>query len=238
MTVYLNSSSDSIDIRGCTLFYYILAFLNRIYHDFNFDLIGDFIDGGEVFNGVYTQAGTFNPVLSLLRKSGVIPYNVAVTSSDPVNWDEAFDKIGFHFDDILKSYFDYVASVMLFGVDADDTGDEFWQKLPYRNLNFLPLYAYKRIVGDWYLNQLALPAGTPDGESWYNSQVNVDVLHGYQFDWSCANRQWANDYFTSGFPSPQAGQSVLIPVNGTMQDLRASNALIKFKERLMYAGKN
>ena len=50
------------------------------------------------------------------------------------------------------------------------------------------------------------------------------------------NRYWPNDYFMSSFPTPQAGQAVSIPVNGTIVDLRNANALQKLRERLLYAG--
>lgn len=53
----------------------------------------------------------------------------------------------------------------------------------------------------------------------------------------CFKRNWANDYFTSAFRSPQSGTAVPIPQNGNIPDLRRSNVLQETLERVMYAGR-
>ena len=84
-----------------------------------------------------------------------------------------------------------------------------------------PLLCYWRAIADWYVNLLVDPNGY-DAEEFYLSKVNGFDFSSYVgWDWTPINRSWSNDYFTSAFPSPQVGQSVLIPVNGTNTDKKA-----------------
>ena len=53
----------------------------------------------------------------------------------------------------------------------------------------------------------------------------------------CFKRNWANDYFTSAFRSPQSGSAVPIPQNGNIPDLRKANVLQEIRERVIYAGR-
>lgn len=118
--------------------------------------------------------------------------------------------------------------------------------------NDLPLKAYWRIVFDWYVDNTLFytESGNIYGEylegptplpqtadfgvlpipSWDNSTVySFDLLKPYK-------RNFAKDYFTSCFVSPQAGSDVKIPVNGSIADLRQANWLQKLKERLAWIG--
>lgn len=49
-------------------------------------------------------------------------------------------------------------------------------------------------------------------------------------------RNFAKDYFTSSFVSPQSGSDVQIPQNGTIAELRQANWMQKLKERLAWIG--
>lgn len=118
---------------------------------------------------------------------------------------------------------------------------------------FIPSYpfdSYIKIYSDWYINTAiqdpdsvfasysfdALWRQFSDGES-FASDDKEEFYSKLREVNQMFKRFWANDYFTSAFPSPQAGQAVGIPVNGTIVDLRNANAMQKLKERLLYAGK-
>lgn len=114
-----------------------------------------------------------------------------------------------------------------------------------RLLPSYPFDSYYKIVSDWYINTAI---SEPDSffashsfQSIYNSIRSGTVapsagIASMKKLNELFKRFWANDYFTSAFPSPQAGQAVGIPVNGTIVDLRNANAMQKLKERLLYAG--
>lgn len=130
------------------------------------------------------------------------------------------------------------------------------------SLRLIPTYffdAYFKIVADWFINtaitdpddyflsatRFLHPVDSVSGEprNWFNVFNNVGNTQQLKGDIDAlmstrgfAMRYWKNDYFTSCFPSPQAGQAVGIPVNGTIVDLRNANAMQKLKERLLYAG--
>lgn len=55
----------------------------------------------------------------------------------------------------------------------------------------------------------------------------------------CFRRNWANDYFTSAFRSPQSGNAVPLPTadNSSIVDLRRANVLQEMYERVLYAGR-
>lgn len=55
----------------------------------------------------------------------------------------------------------------------------------------------------------------------------------------CFRRNWANDYFTSAFRSPQSGNAVPLPTaeNASIVDLRRANVLQEMYERVLYAGR-
>lgn len=120
--------------------------------------------------------------------------------------------------------------------------------------------SYFKIVADWFIN-----TSLYDPDIWYLQAVSLfhpRSSNGEEYNWSSilgndasltsiaiyrsivsqwmsengfCYRYWRNDYFTSCFPSPQAGSSVAIP-QGSIIDLRNANSWQKLKERLAYAG--
>lgn len=136
--------------------------------------------------------------------------------------------------------------------------------------SILPIYAYWRIVSDWFMNYnlsdmttyelydnlisdaLNPNAGSFDDENIYDDYLSPSNENTFWFAWSysgsvpglpsggmkdCFKRNWANDYFTSAFRSPQSGSAVPIPQNGSIVDLRKSNVLQETLERVLYAGR-
>lgn len=136
----------------------------------------------------------------------------------------------------------------------------------------LPIFAYWRIVSDWYMNynlsdmsdyelyDFLLPDALNPSFDFYNTAfIESDFFTPSNGDtaWfsfssyssipssgypsgglkDCFKRNWANDYFTSAFRSPQSGTAVPIPQNGNIPDLRRSNVLQETLERVMYAGR-
>ena len=116
------------------------------------------------------------------------------------------------------------------------------------SIPFYPFLAYRKLISDWYINT----AITNPDDYFFEFIADTDTTSISDFaqpaynnsDVRAAlielndlfNRYWKNDYFTSAFPTPQAGAAVGIPVNGTIVDLRNANAMQKLKERLLYAG--
>lgn len=148
------------------------------------------------------------------------------------------------------------ASLSLYGYDSysifkllADRLEQAFYDLPTslyhsQNLRSIPTYpfdCYYKILSDWYIN-----TALTDPDSFFSSHsfsvllsANTTAAQKLALVKSLNTlfkRFWSNDYFTSAFPSPQAGQAVGIPVNGTIIDLRNANAMQKLKERLLYAG--
>lgn len=134
--------------------------------------------------------------------------------------------------------------------------------------SILPIFAYWRIVSDWYMNynlsdmpqyelydSLSPIALLPDMPDFSDADIigdmslEPDSQSTCWLSWGsdpgfpsgglkdCFKRNWANDYFTSAFRSPQSGTAVPIPQNGNIPDLRRSNVLQETLERVMYAGR-
>lgn len=121
----------------------------------------------------------------------------------------------------------------------------------YPDLSMLPLFTYWSDVYDWYINT-NLELNAEDKTKWFasiglplapdrdgNWLFNVDnVVNVYSPNLvKPYNSYWANDPFTSAFISPQSGNAVRIPANGTIADLRNANSLQEFMEKLIYSGK-
>lgn len=119
------------------------------------------------------------------------------------------------------------------------------------SFNDLPLRAYWRIVFDWYVDNslYSTTSGNIYADWFTDSGTSFDFADRYldirswdnnnvtRFDlYKPYKRNFAKDYFTSAFVSPQMGSDVLIPVNGTIADLRQANWLQKLKERLAWIG--
>lgn len=101
---------------------------------------------------------------------------------------------------------------------------------------------YWKVLSDWYINTAIQNPDTFITDHIINREALEsesgldDCVMQFNNVNSLYSRFWKNDYFTSAFPSPQAGQAVGIPVNGTIVDLRNANAMQKLRERLLYAG--
>lgn len=126
----------------------------------------------------------------------------------------------------FQSYiFDYFTSVFMQTIAAQDNiiDDE-------NIVNLLPYYCYWRAVGDWYINTNIEPT----------REFVVDHLRllddASDLDFKPFNVYYDSDYFTSAFDSPQSGPNVMIPANGSINDLRNASALQSLKERIKYAG--
>lgn len=117
-----------------------------------------------------------------------------------------------------NSYVSYVYSVY-FGLQ--DTSSYVF--------NVLPFWVYHRIIADWYIN-----TNFQDPETYLASHLVLDSASDLS---DLAQRYWAQDYFTSCFTTPQVGNAVRIPANGTISDLRTANSIQKMLERALYTGK-
>lgn len=114
----------------------------------------------------------------------------------------------------------------------------------FKGIPSYPFDAYYKIISDWYINTALAEPDSFFASHSFNAAFEAAKVSGdfaaFRSQLSSLNelfkRFWANDYFTSAFPTPQAGQAVGIPVNGTIVDLRNANAMQKLKERLLYAG--
>lgn len=128
----------------------------------------------------------------------------------------------------------------------------------------IPTYffdAYNKVVADWFINTALVdpddfyinaskffhPRAANGTEVNWTTIFNASgsttqqqeyktVIRNYKLTNGFHYRYWRNDYFTSCFPTAQAGSAVQIPINGTIVDLRNANSWQKLKERLVYAG--
>ena len=139
---------------------------------------------------------------------------------------------------LSDKYTSYIKSEYAFKDNLNYGGsDDIW-------LSLLPMYAYWRIVSDWYVNPNYVDSKQffdykwnlldkayrssflPDSGSYLSNQLFEPYL-----------RNYASDYFTTAFLDTQAGNAVSIPTNGTIVDLRQASAIQKLRERALYAGK-
>lgn len=179
----------------------------------------------------------------------------------------------------VEMYFDYIIDYFL-GANSPSIQNgnlisNFLQSLEAAGKDkapsVLPIFAYWRIVSDWYMNYnlsdmvnyelydvLANFPLNPQAQL-FNDSILESTSYSDWFSWNylfdesdvtdfsyglpsgglkdCFKRNWANDYFTSAFRSPQSGSAVPIPQNGNIPDLRRSNVLQETLERVMYAGR-
>ena len=127
--------------------------------------------------------------------------------------------------DFQAYIFDYFTHVFLSQIANEDNiiDDE-------NIVNLLPYYCYWRAVGDWYIN-----TNIESTNAFVASHLKL-FEDASQLDFKPFNLYYASDYFTSAFDSPQSGNSVMIPANGSINDLRNASALQSLKERIKYAG--
>lgn len=90
--------------------------------------------------------------------------------------------------------------------------------------------AYWKIISDWYINT------NIDGDASDFFLQHFDVWSQDKYvDVDPFKRRWVNDPFTSAVPSSKV-TNVLIPADGTIPDLRESNAFQKLKDILRNTG--
>ena len=106
--------------------------------------------------------------------------------------------------------------------------------------SLLPYYVYRRIIGDWYINTnlVDISAYVRENLTLFGPTDNpFDVGNEFAVRNTLADAYYANDYFTSCFNTAQDGSQVMIPVNGSIRDLRLANRIQELKEKILYAGK-
>lgn len=235
-----SSLSPFFDISGSVYNYDAVVgcnLLDKVYELYNIDAISVMKDYEDwLLDGLFSlrqldDHARFDEVLSSLVSSG---------------FEEYFAGAYHPFD--TYSFFVFLYAC-LFASLKDELSTLGSVSSPYSYDLSVPVYpfdSYYKIISDWYIN-----TAITDPDSYFTSNsflvafnrlkdgdltkdAYLSVLRSLNVP---ASRYWANDYFTSAFPSPQAGQAVGIPVNGTIVDLRNANAMQKLKERLLYAGK-
>lgn len=121
------------------------------------------------------------------------------------------------------------------------------------NLSDMPNYELYDVLiqralnpGDYLFNEESIiPSALTDWDDgsvsdlWGDFSSSYNGLVGYPSGGlkDCFKRNWANDYFTSAFRSPQSGSAVPIPSSGNIPDLRKANVLQEIRERVIYAGR-
>lgn len=166
-------------------------------------------------------------------------------------WDTAYRVLGLKQDQLINEYINYLHLTLILALINGHSAYE------TPSLSLLPWLCYRQLMNDWfkntnlqdvdsevsYLSELLenLPDGTLKqalvsiGWSFGNTFVEDGENSVYLAD--CDHALWASDYFTSAFASPQDGNAVPIPVNGTIPDLRTASRLQKMKEKVIYGGK-
>lgn len=161
-------------------------------------------------------------------------------------WDTAFRVLGLKQDQVVNKYINYLHLNLVLALLNGHTA------YTTQSLSLLPWLCYRQLMDDWFKNtniqdvdsiNLAIKASLDDLT--YISNVFEDALDGSipglgsngNYIADCDHALWASDYFTSAFASPQDGNAVPIPVNGTIPDLRTASRLQKMKEKVIYGGK-
>lgn len=147
---------------------------------------------------------------------------------------------------IFEEWFNYVCGKLLFNVDLFEVhGLDLLSSETMMDNGLLPdilsadfepidwtyFAAYWKIISDWYINSNI--DGDPSDfflehfDIWQVAKPHVDV--------EPFKRRWVNDPFTSAVPSSKV-TNVLIPTDGTIPDLRESNAFQKLKDILRNTG--
>lgn len=92
--------------------------------------------------------------------------------------------------------------------------------------------AYWKIIADWYINTNI----DGDPNEFFDKHFHwFDGEDGNYIDVEPFNRRWINDIFTSSVPSAKV-TNVLIPADGTIPDLRESNAYQRLKDIIRNTG--
>lgn len=168
-------------------------------------------------------------------------------------WDTAYRVLGLKQDQLINEYINYLHLTLILSLINGHSA------YTTKSLSLLPWLCYRQLMNDWFKNTNLQDIDTEltelpyllesisDGDTFFNSvsgsgvsfgniiQVSTGVAPVYLAD--CDHALWASDYFTSAFASPQDGNAVPIPVNGTIPDLRTASRLQKMKEKVIYGGK-
>lgn len=138
------------------------------------------------------------------------------------------------------------------------------QEFYNKRFSLLPIFSFWKAYFDWYVNSV-LENGQELTDEWTDYVTDV-VNNGYSFDefpsfsvgyptlrvffgalphkgalvlsslTAIPTRLWSVDRFTGAYTDLQNGQPVLIPVDGTMLDLKASNRLWQYLQKALYGG--
>ncbi|QCS36965.1 major capsid protein [Tortoise microvirus 36] len=104
-------------------------------------------------------------------------------------------------------------------------------------INALPLFAYHRIWRDYYINKnfyINSRSILPDDDCDYRLDDNAEIIsfkNASEIKWgmdSFRNRMFADDYFTSAFPSPQRGAAPTLEFTGTLSSLFDPSSATRF----------
>lgn len=143
---------------------------------------------------------------------------------------------------------DYISEMIGFIASKDP---EFLKDVPLQSV--MDIMAYWRIMRDWFI-----PTNIVNPSQFYGDTEQFSIVDSSSFlhwvrnilkvpgsvnsinspvSWiQPMSRYWRNDYFTSANPTPQSGNEVKIPANGTIRDLRTASRLQEVFERSMYGG--
>lgn len=130
-----------------------------------------------------------------------------------------------------------------------------------KKFSLLPIFSFWKCYFDWYVNSV-LENGQELTDEWsdfvtdiinngfgydeldlgnysnienFFSSISVESLPFSKF-LAIPTRLWSVDRFTGAYTDLQNGQPVLIPVDGTMLDLKASNRLWQYLQKALYGG--
>lgn len=164
-------------------------------------------------------------------------------------WDTAFRVLGLKQDQVVNRYVNYLHLTLVLALIDGHTA------YTNKSLSLLPWLCYRQLMNDWFKNTnlqdvdldnasidvlLSAVLGG-DTISYFFEDENRLIGNlcdsDYKYIADCDHALWASDYFTSAFASPQDGNAVPIPVNGTIPDLRTASRLQKMKEKVIYGGK-
>lgn len=244
-----------------------------------------FNDEDEVPDIPYVEADDsvvpYSYYLWLLDKAGLLPafdseqLDVAADVYPAVSpWpsvEDALKVLSVSPEKSVEMYFDYLVNYLLYG-GSSNSFDDFASAIEEDSdqaPSVLPIFAYWRIVSDWYMNynlsdmpeyelyDYIKALAMPDSGYDYNDLMdeNSGTALEFFYKWrnsynsrvsgpsggmmTCFKRNWANDYFTSAFRSPQSGNAVPLPSSdsASIVDLRRANILQELYERVLYAGR-
>lgn len=172
-------------------------------------------------------------------------------------WDTAYRVLGLKQDQLINEYINYLHLTLILALISGHSA------YTTKSLSLLPWLCYRQLMNDWFKNTnlqdvdfailnstdlLNTLSGDEDNSFYAWADLSSPDFGGVglfvsddganlKYAADCDHALWASDYFTSAFASPQDGDAVPIPVNGTIPDLRTASRLQKMKEKVIYGGK-